>query len=384
MSFNVLLIGAGEINFGSVEGPWNHTLRLERKLGSNLKVLCLIDPDTDRAAAQLKTKLSGPAASAYADCKIFSTVSEAANALPETPQLAIVGVPPFVRGSDAPGSDLELQLVRAFSSCALFVEKPVSCGPADACWRVAAELQKRQVLVTVGYMLRYSAAVQMMKRIIQENNLIVMGTNARYVMAYEYARKLSWWNKASSGGPIVEQATHFCDLSRYFGGDVSLPSVTAHTVEHYEPPGHLKAQRFDESLVPPENRLPRLTNASWKYTNGAVGSLTHVIALHGTTYDTEFEIYADGYRLKLMDPYNNPVLSVRRPGIETEEIIHFPEDDPFYSELSTIVDEVQQSPRRAAILSTYQDAVKTYEFTWCIRRAGEHSARTQQQSNATK
>ena len=36
----------------------------------------------------------------------------------------------------------------------------------------------------------------------------------------------------------------------------------------------------------------------------------------GTTYDTEFEVYADGYRLKLIDPYGSaPVLSVRKPGV---------------------------------------------------------------------
>lgn len=71
------------------------------------------------------------------------------------------------------------------------------------------------------------------------------------------------------------------DLSRYFGGDVSLPSVTAHTVEHYDAPGVLSAKRFDEEDIAPERRLPRLTSASWKYVNGAVGALTHVIALHG-------------------------------------------------------------------------------------------------------
>lgn len=137
------------------------------------------------------------------------------------------------------------------------------------------------------------------------------------------------------------------DLSRYFGGNVSLGSIAAHTVEHYELPGKLTAQRFDEGVIAPENRLPRLTNATWKYTNGAVGALTHVIALHGgfghsiclslnfcllihigllagcsgTVYDTEFEVYADGYRLKLIDPYNRPVLSVRRPGLATEGML---------------------------------------------------------------
>lgn len=36
--------------------------------------------------------------------------------------------------------------------------------------------------------------------------------------------------KSRDCGPIVEQATHFVDLSRYFGGDVDLDSVQAHAL----------------------------------------------------------------------------------------------------------------------------------------------------------
>lgn len=31
-----------------------------------------------------------------------------------------------------------------------------------------------------------------------------------------------------------------------------------------------------------------------KYTNGAVGSLLHAIALHGINYSIELQVYADG------------------------------------------------------------------------------------------
>lgn len=36
--------------------------------------------------------------------------------------------------------------------------------------------------------------------------------------------------KSRDCGPIVEQATHFIDLSRYFGGDVVVDSVQAHAL----------------------------------------------------------------------------------------------------------------------------------------------------------
>jgi Putative oxidoreductase C terminal domain len=46
------------------------------------------------------------------------------------------------------------------------------------------------------YMLRYLKAVQMMKQIIEENNLTVMTTIARYACAYEAIAKPEWWDKS--------------------------------------------------------------------------------------------------------------------------------------------------------------------------------------------
>lgn len=81
--------------------------------------------------------------------------------------------------------------------------------------------------------------------------------------------------------------------------------------EWYEEAGELSAIPLDESIIPEHDRIPRVTSATWKYDTGAVGSLTHAIILRGTKYSTELEIYADGYQLRLLDPYNNPTLRVR-------------------------------------------------------------------------
>ena len=45
--------------------------------------------------------------------------------------------------------------MKAFPKCALFIEKPVSSGPEDACWRVEETFAASRTLVGVGYMLRY-------------------------------------------------------------------------------------------------------------------------------------------------------------------------------------------------------------------------------------
>ena len=94
---------------------------------------------------------------------------------------------------------------------------------------------------------------------------------------------------------IVEQATHMCecnfsqsrvsdvllgDLSRSFAPAVDLDSVQVHTIEHSDPVGHLSELRIDGG-VKPENKIPRMTNAIWRYENGAMGSLLHGICIHG-------------------------------------------------------------------------------------------------------
>jgi hypothetical protein len=45
-------------------------------------------------------------------------------------------------------------------------------------------------------MLRYLKAVQMMKQIIEDKELVVMATSARYACAYEKIAKPDWWDKS--------------------------------------------------------------------------------------------------------------------------------------------------------------------------------------------
>jgi predicted dehydrogenase len=69
-----------------------------------------------------------------------------------------------------------------------------------------------------------------MRSIIEDNDLEVMATVARYAASYAKIAKPAWWMKSRDLGPVIEQGTHFCDLSRYFGGDVDMDSVQAHAL----------------------------------------------------------------------------------------------------------------------------------------------------------
>jgi predicted dehydrogenase len=223
------MIGAGNIMFGSDQGPWNHSFRLEHKLGPRLKVKALIDPNVARAKEILAKKCASFVEQAYKDTIVYKSLDEYAAALKAEggaePKAIIIGAPPAFRGGVSKGRNLEIDLIKFFPKVAYFIEKPVSAGPVAETWEVAEDLVKNNNIVSVGYMLRYLRCVQKMKQIIHENNLVVMATNARYSAAYESIDKLAWWDKSKDMGPVIEQGTHFCDLSRYFGGDVNMDSV---------------------------------------------------------------------------------------------------------------------------------------------------------------
>ena len=78
---------------------------------------------------------------------------------------------------------------------------------------------------------------------------------------------------------------------------------------------------------------------------------------------------------RLSDIYVEPILSVRRPGSDYDEQYSFPNDDPFFTEVSDFIDKIEDRTLadgfKPEILSTFEDAAKTYELTWAIRTASE-------------
>ena len=102
------------------------------------------------------------------------------------------------------------------------MEKPVSVQPPEEFTAYVDAIRKLQeergLVVSVGYMFRYHPGVEKIRDLLQKFGRSPMIVNARYNCAYSELDHPFWWDKAKSGGPIVEQATHFCDLLRYFGG----------------------------------------------------------------------------------------------------------------------------------------------------------------------
>jgi Putative oxidoreductase C terminal domain len=53
------------------------------------------------------------------------------------------------------------------------------------------------------------------------------------------------------------------DLSRYFGGEVLLDTVQATSLEWFEDAGNLDVVPVDENAIPEDQRVPRVTSATW-------------------------------------------------------------------------------------------------------------------------
>ena len=310
-------------------------------------------------------------------------------------------MPPFCHGKLDSPLDIELQCLK--SGVHLFIEKPVSVAPPEEFEQyvqaVVALQKEKGLIVSVGYMFRYHPAVEQIQSILKEYGRGIISVNARYNCAYSELDHPFWWNKARSGGPIVEQATHFCDLLRYIGGEANRETIHAIAVpasDEKTSPGYLSSVPAvnREAELPPENRIPRLTSSNWHFTSGAVGALTHGATLKGKKYEAAIDVWADGLRLSLEEPYfpecklrvrHGKIICMCSSSITTITIVHvecltgntdeekiydFPTADPYLEEVKVFLEAVR-SKNPDLIRSTYSDAAKTYRLSWDIRRASE-------------
>ncbi|XP_060074902.1 uncharacterized protein LOC132554595 [Ylistrum balloti] len=368
-------VGAGAIHFGRPEVPWDHASRLE-KIGG-LEVIGIVDPDTCRSEEVLNERLASPDhGHIYANCRLLTDYREL---LGMKPDVVFIGIPPAYRGSPKEGKNLELEFARA--GIHVFVEKPLSLVPPEEftpyAGAVADACRTNNIVLSVGYMFRYHAAVLKMKELIAQHGGKVMAFNARYYFAYTEGVNKYWFNTEFSGGPIVEQATHFCDLARYIVGDIdmtSLHTIMLNDTDKGDAGKLMYVADKAEDDIPANKRIPRVTLSHWRFQDSGLGTLMHSVTLPGSRYQATIDVQLDGLQLSLIDPYESTsVLRVRNlkggnPNQDQDFV--FENDDTYLRELETFIKAVRQR-NQSLIKSSYEDAMKTYELTWAIRRQGE-------------
>jgi predicted dehydrogenase len=369
MNANVRLafIGAGNVNFGSGEGPWDHASRFEQIPG--VECVGVADVDLQRAQRVIAARREGTSPRTWTSCRGFEDWRVMLETL--RPDAAVVGLPPDQHGHTESPRDVEMTLARL--GIPMLVEKPLGNSHPDVLSDIAGELQRRGSITSIGYMFRYSEAVARMRSIFREKSSGPCVFLARYNCAYSGIKKEAFWDVRQSGGPIVEQATHFLDLARYLCGEVELDTIQVTRISAVSPQGRLAdiptddAGKALDADIPDADRIPRTTLAQWRFSNGAVGQLAHGVLLHQRHYEAELEVWADGVRCVLLDPYGSCRLSVRLPGNETAEVFDF-NDDPYLTEDLAFIDAVRRKSAEG-IRSPYLDALETYRLSWAVTDA---------------
>ena len=209
-------------------------------------------------------------------------------------------------------------------------------------------------------MLRYSSAIQKAKSILRETKIAaVLG---KYYCSYSSIRKREWWDSSKGGGTIVEQATHFLDLFRYFNGEVVEGSIQVVRVPGNE--FELGYAKEMEKGVDGGRRIDRVTCCSFEFVKGGVGSLNHSALLHGNRFETEIDVLGDGICVRIINVYEESKvgLFVRWPDKMEYEKVEVEQVDMYQRELEEFV---KAACRRdiEGILSPYWDAAKTYELS---------------------
>ena len=123
-------------------------------------------------------------------------------------------VPPFAHGEP------EQALINA--GLPFFVEKPLSLDIATAD-TIARSVENHGLVTGVGYHWRYLDTVE-------EAHHLLRGNPAQLVSGYwlDQTPLPTWWRReGSSGGQIIEQATHIIDLARHLVGEIVEVSAFA-------------------------------------------------------------------------------------------------------------------------------------------------------------
>lgn len=121
-----------------------------------------------------------------------------------------------------PGEHGEIEAMFLERGIPLFIEKPLSAD-RETGERIGAVIREKGVIAAVGYHWRAMETIPEVKHSLTSNP-------ARMVLAawHDSTPPPLWWrHQATSGGQMVEQATHLVDLARYLIGEAVLLDACA-------------------------------------------------------------------------------------------------------------------------------------------------------------
>lgn len=165
----------------------------------------------------------------------------------------------------------------------VFCEKPAERREAEAA-ATARGLAKRKARVQIGYVFRSLPVVQRLRQIMQDDVIHLIQSFYGCNVSLTMGLPVWFYDKAKSGGALVDQATHNLDLLRYLFGEVKEVRGNANN------PVHKKRKNYtiDETL-----------GLVFTFANGILG--THVHTWVGDAWRNEL-VFSGEKRIYRLSP----------------------------------------------------------------------------------
>jgi predicted dehydrogenase len=285
----------------------------------DVEVVAVGDPDPARAAAA--AELAG--ARSYGD--------EGELIAGEELDAVWICVPPFAHGPPERAA-IERDLP-------MFVEKPLAAD-LDTAEEIAAAVGSAGLPTSVGYHWRYLDTVAAARDLLRTHP-------ARLALGFwlDATPPPAWWHvERTSGGQMVEQATHLFDLVRVLVG---------------EPTSVFGAGCRCERPEWPDADIQEVSTATMRVGCEAVATISATCILDAP-HRIGLQLVAEGIALELTEDE----LIVDRAGTRQTRAVDV---DPFFVEDRVFVDAVQGRP--ANVRATYADALATHRLVAAAARS---------------
>lgn len=289
--------------------------------------LAAIEGVTIAAFCDLQLERAEAAARDWTGAKAYASIVEMLDDVKL--DAAFVCVPPMAHG------DAERALIER--GIPFLVEKPLGVDN-ELPRQLAAEIEKKGLITSVGYQWRYIPSLDEAKRFLESGRV---GMALGYWMGG--MPRVPWWRvQHLSGGQFVEQTTHITDLLRYLCGEV---------VEVYAAYGHRSLHEREEGA-----NVADVGTVTMKLANGAVATISntcllpvgHRVGLEVFTDQGIVEVQGSGSRIiRNKEEASAPFSAAVNPRVF--------EDIAFLDAVRT--------GNQSLIKSSYADSLKTHEVT---------------------
>jgi predicted dehydrogenase len=119
----------------------------------------------------------------------------------------------------------------------VFCEKPVERNAARGA-QIATELRKRKAKVQIGYVFRSMPVIRTLRNVISGDRIHLLHSFYGCNISLTMSLRKWFYEKAISGGALVDQATHNIDLLRFLFGEVSEVRGMARNPVHKKKQGY--------------------------------------------------------------------------------------------------------------------------------------------------